>query len=82
MTQVYGGVAAEKIQSNEAVRQTSGIAIYYQGSLIDAMYRLHLRRADGGFFQRFRRVPGPLLDERVLHRGRFSARRAGSQRFR
>ncbi|MBP1597523.1 MAG: SpoIID/LytB domain protein [Acidobacteria bacterium] len=38
MTQVYGGVAAEKIQSNEAVRQTSGIAIYYQGSLIDAMY--------------------------------------------
>jgi stage II sporulation protein D len=37
-TQVYGGVNAEKEATNEAVRQTAGVAIYYQGKLIDAMY--------------------------------------------
>jgi len=37
-TQVYGGVALEKAASSEAVRQTTGIAIYYNGSLIEAMY--------------------------------------------
>jgi stage II sporulation protein D len=37
-TQVYGGVSLEKEASSDAVRQTSGIAIYYGGSLIEAMY--------------------------------------------
>ena len=37
-TQVYGGVAMEKDSTNEAVKRTSGLAIYYQGKLIDAMY--------------------------------------------
>lgn len=37
-TQVYGGVAVEKDGSNDAVRRTSGIAIYYNGSPIEAMY--------------------------------------------
>ena len=37
-TQVYEGVAAEKDITNEAVHKTSGLAIYYQDKLIDAMY--------------------------------------------
>ncbi len=36
--QVYRGAAVEKDGSNEAVRRTAGIAIYYNGALIDAMY--------------------------------------------
>jgi stage II sporulation protein D len=37
-TQVYKGVAAERDASSRAVRKTSGIAVYYQGELIQAMY--------------------------------------------
>jgi len=37
-TQVYGGVALEKEATDLAVRQTSGLAIYYKNKLIDAMY--------------------------------------------
>jgi stage II sporulation protein D len=37
-TQVYGGVALERDASNEAVRRTAGIAVYYDNRLIDAMY--------------------------------------------
>jgi stage II sporulation protein D len=37
-TQVYGGVGAEKDATNDVVRQTHGMAIYYQDKLIDAMY--------------------------------------------
>jgi stage II sporulation protein D len=37
-SQVYGGVAQERDAATEAVRNTSGVAIYYQGSLINAMY--------------------------------------------
>jgi len=37
-TQVCKGVAAEKDITNEAVHKTSGLAIYYQDKLIDAMY--------------------------------------------
>jgi stage II sporulation protein D len=37
-SQVYTGVSGEKDATNDAVRQTAGVAIYYQGSLIDAMY--------------------------------------------
>ena len=37
-TQVYGGATAEKAATNDAVRQTAGIAIYYQNKVIDAMF--------------------------------------------
>ncbi len=37
-TQVYGGVAQERDATNEAVWATAGIAIYYRGELIEAMY--------------------------------------------
>ncbi len=37
-TQVYGGVAQEKETTNQAVFATAGIAIYYRGELIEAMY--------------------------------------------
>jgi stage II sporulation protein D len=37
-TQVYEGVGGEKDATNEAVHRTSGLAIYYQDKLIDAMY--------------------------------------------
>lgn len=37
-TQVYNGAAAEKEATNEAVRRTSGLAIYYDDKPIDAMY--------------------------------------------
>jgi len=37
-TQVYGGVNAEKAATDEAVRGTRGLAVYYEDQLIDAMY--------------------------------------------
>lgn len=37
-TQVYNGVSIEKPATTDVVRRTSGIAIYYQGKLIDAMF--------------------------------------------
>ena len=37
-TQVYGGVEAERSVTNDIVLQTSGIAIYHDGKLIDAMF--------------------------------------------
>jgi stage II sporulation protein D len=37
-TQVYTGIAGEDESASEAVRQTFGVAVYYHGSLIDAMY--------------------------------------------
>jgi stage II sporulation protein D len=37
-TQVYTGVSGEKAVTNDIVRQTSGIAIYYEDKLIDAMF--------------------------------------------
>lgn len=37
-SQVYGGMAIEENATNEVVRQTAGIAIYYQDKLINAMY--------------------------------------------
>lgn len=37
-TQVYGGAAIEKEATNEAVRRTAGLAVYYKNKLIDAMY--------------------------------------------
>jgi stage II sporulation protein D len=37
-SQVYTGVSGEKDAASDAVRQTAGVAIYYQDNLIDAMY--------------------------------------------
>jgi stage II sporulation protein D len=37
-TQVYNGVSIEKAAATDAVHKTAGIAIYYQGKLIDAMF--------------------------------------------
>ncbi|MBN1567313.1 MAG: SpoIID/LytB domain-containing protein [Acidobacteria bacterium] len=37
-TQVYEGVSVEKDETNEAVRRTSGLAVYYDDKLINAMY--------------------------------------------
>lgn len=37
-TQVYSGVGVEKAATNDAVRQTYGLAIYYQDKVIDAMF--------------------------------------------
>jgi stage II sporulation protein D len=37
-TQVYGGVTLEHTMASEAVRSTEGVALYYQGKLIEAMY--------------------------------------------
>ncbi|MDR0843113.1 MAG: SpoIID/LytB domain-containing protein [Acidobacteriota bacterium] len=37
-TQVYGGVGMEKPMTSEIVRKTSGIAVYYDGKPIDAMF--------------------------------------------
>ncbi|MBN2317974.1 MAG: SpoIID/LytB domain-containing protein [Acidobacteria bacterium] len=37
-TQVYQGMAAEQDASDEAVRLTAGLSIYYEDELIDAMY--------------------------------------------
>lgn len=37
-TQVYAGVGIEHDMANEAVRSTEGLALFYQGKLIEAMY--------------------------------------------
>jgi stage II sporulation protein D len=37
-TQVYLGVEAETPATSEAVRRTKGLAVYYQGKVINAMY--------------------------------------------
>jgi len=37
-TQVYGGVSIERDASDDAVRRTAGLAIYYEDELINAMY--------------------------------------------
>lgn len=37
-SQVYGGVSVEKDETSEAVRRTSGLVMYYDNKLINAMY--------------------------------------------
>ena len=37
-TQVYAGAGIEHSMANEAVKSTEGLALYYQGKLIEAMY--------------------------------------------
>ncbi len=60
-TQVYGGVSAEREGSSEAVRRTSGIAIYYNGSLIDAMYTSTCGGRTEDFANVFDTAPVPYL---------------------
>lgn len=60
-TQVYGGVSLEKEGSNSAVQKTSGIAIYYKGSLIDAMYMSTCGGRTEDFANVFDTAPVPYL---------------------
>jgi len=60
-TQVYGGVALEKEISNAAVRKTSGLAIYYKGNLIDAMYMSTCGGRTEDFANVFDTAPVPYL---------------------
>jgi stage II sporulation protein D len=53
-TQVYGGASQETEPTNEAVRRTAGLAIYYRGELIEAMYT----STCGGRTEDFARVFG------------------------
>jgi stage II sporulation protein D len=59
--QVYGGVAQERDAATEAVRNTSGVAIYYQGSLIDAMYASTCGGRTEDFANVFDTAPVPYL---------------------
>jgi stage II sporulation protein D len=60
-TQVYGGVSLEKEISNDAVRKTLGIAIYYNGKLIDAMYMSTCGGRTEDFSNVFDTAPVPYL---------------------
>ncbi len=60
-TQVYGGVAQEREGASKAVRGTSGIAIYYQGNLIDAMYTSTCGGRTEDFANVFDSAPVPYL---------------------
>jgi stage II sporulation protein D len=53
-TQVYGGASQEMEATSEAVRRTAGLAIYYRGELIEAMYT----STCGGRTEDFARVFG------------------------
>lgn len=59
--QVYGGAAIEKPMSSEAVRRTAGIAIYYAGNLIDAMYMSTCGGRTEDFANVFDTAPVPYL---------------------
>jgi stage II sporulation protein D len=60
-SQVYGGAAQEREASSDAVRATAGIAIYYQGSLIDAMYASTCGGRTEDFANVFDAAPVPYL---------------------
>jgi stage II sporulation protein D len=60
-TQVYEGVAAEKSATNEAVRQTAGLAIYYQDKVIDAMFMSTCGGRTEDFANVFDSAPVPYL---------------------
>ncbi len=59
--QVYRGAIAEKDMSNDAVRKTAGIAIYYNGALIDAMYTSTCGGRTEDFSNVFDSAPVPYL---------------------
>jgi stage II sporulation protein D len=60
-SQVYSGAAAEKDATNEAVRQTAGLAVYYQNKLIDAMYMSTCGGRTEDFSEVFEAAPVPYL---------------------
>jgi stage II sporulation protein D len=60
-SQVYSGAAAEKAATDDAVRQTSGLAIYYQNNLIDAMYMSTCGGRTEDFSNVFDAAPVPYL---------------------
>jgi len=60
-SQVYGGVAQERDAATEAIRGTSGVAVYYQGSLIDAMYASTCGGRTEDFANVFDSAPVPYL---------------------
>jgi stage II sporulation protein D len=60
-TQVYGGAAVEKQASSDAVRKTAGMAIYYNGALIDAMYMSTCGGRTEDFSEVFDAPPQPYL---------------------
>ena len=60
-TQVYGGVSAERDPTSDAVRRTSGLAIYYQDKLIDAMYMSTCGGRTEDFSYVFDAAPVPYL---------------------
>ena len=60
-TQVYGGVAQEREGANDAVRATAGVAIYYQGSLIDSLYTSTCGGRTEDFANVFDSAPVPYL---------------------
>ena len=59
--QVYGGIAYEKDATNQAVRRTSGLAIYYQDKLINAMYMSTCGGRTEDFANVFDAAPVPYL---------------------
>ncbi len=64
-TQVYSGVSGEKEATNEAVRLTHGLAIYYQDKLIDAMYMSTCGGRTEDFSNVFDASPVPYLKSAV-----------------
>ncbi len=60
-TQVYGGVAQERDAASAAVRETAGVAIYYEGNLIDAMYASTCGGRTEDFANVFDSAPVPYL---------------------
>jgi stage II sporulation protein D len=60
-SQVYGGVAQEREAATEAIRNTTGLAVYYQGSLIDAMYASTCGGRTEDFANVFDAAPVPYL---------------------
>lgn len=60
-SQVYGGIAVETDITNEAVRETAGLAIYYDNKLIDAMYMSTCGGKTEDFAKVFDAAPVPYL---------------------
>ncbi|MBM3791406.1 MAG: SpoIID/LytB domain-containing protein, partial [Acidobacteria bacterium] len=60
-TQVYGGAAAEREPTNEAVRSTRGLVLHYQGQPIEAMYTSTCGGRTEDFSAVFDTAPVPYL---------------------
>ena len=60
-TQVYGGVSQERDAANVAIRETSGIAVYYENNLIEAMYASTCGGRTEDFANVFDSAPVPYL---------------------